>query len=248
VPEPSLVIHRHDREPQGNLLPGHLAQIRRVLQDQGFVLLPSDTAYSVATWPRTSRTRMQINEMLQRANEPLSLAFPSVAIVQQWTTPNDVADRLLDCFTPGPITVVRSASRLIPADFTRELLGSQNHTIGVRIPDSAEERQVAGAGKSPVTTVPVQYVTDDGRSPVTSFTDALAIFAKRIAAIDAAPTWCAIEGTIHYSITSTVVEILGESGSYKIKRVGAIPEADIHACAEGRYQRGGTADEHADGS
>jgi tRNA A37 threonylcarbamoyladenosine synthetase subunit TsaC/SUA5/YrdC len=245
VSNPSLIAHRHERDPEGNLLPKHFAEIRRVLQDQGFVVLPSDTAYSVAAWPRTSQTRTQINEMLQRANEPLSLAFPSVTVVRQWTTPNAVADRLLECFTPGPITVVRSASRLIPADFTRELIGSQNHTIGVRITDSAEERQVAGAGASPVTTVPVQYVRADGRSPVTSFPDALAIFRKRIAAIDGAPRWCAIEGTIQYSVTSTVVEILGESGSYNIKREGVIPEADIHACAAGRRRDGGPEGEPA---
>ena len=246
--EPSLIVHRHERDPEGNLLPDDLAEIRRVLQDQGFVMLPSDTAYSVAAWPRTSQTRTQINEMLRRANERLSLAFPSVAVVQRWTTPNDLADRLLECFTPGPITVVRSASRLIPADFTRELIGSQNHTIGVRITDSAEERQVAGAGASPVTTVPVQYVKPGGRSPVTSFQDALAIFRERIAAIDRAPSWCAIEGTIQYSITSTVVEILGESGSYNIKREGAIPEADIHACAARRCQSGSPDNEPTNGS
>jgi L-threonylcarbamoyladenylate synthase len=234
VSEPSLIVHRHERDPEGKLMPEHLTEIRRVLHDQGFVLLPSDTAYSVAAWPRTSRTRLQINEMLQRADEPLSLAFPSMEIVQQWTTPNALADRLLERFTPGPITVVRSASRHIPADFTRELVGSLNHTIGVRIPDSAEERQVAAVGASPVTTVPVQYVRVDGRSPVTSFPDALAIFAERVAAIDGAPSWCAIEGTIQYQLTSTVVEILGESGSCKIKRPGAIPEAEIEACADER--------------
>jgi tRNA A37 threonylcarbamoyladenosine synthetase subunit TsaC/SUA5/YrdC len=233
VSEPSFIVHRHERDPEGNLLPEHLAEIRQVFQDQGFVVLPSDTAYSVAAWPRTSQTRIKINEILQRANEPLSLAFPSVAVVQQWTTPNDVADRLLNCFTPGPITVVRSASRLIPADFTRELIGSQNHTIGVRITDSAEERQVAGVGASPVTTVPVQYVKPDGRSPVTSFEDALTIFGERIAAIGGGALWCAIEGTIQYSRGSTVVEMLGESGSYEIKRSGVIPDRDIHACAEG---------------
>lgn len=118
------------------------------------------------------------------------------------------------------------------ADFTRELLGSLNHTIGVRIPNSTEERQVAGVGASPVTTVPVRYQNVEKRPPVTSFSDALGIFAERIAAIGGAP-WCAIEGMIQDQLTSTVVEILGEKGSYAIKRPGAIPETDIQACAEG---------------
>jgi L-threonylcarbamoyladenylate synthase len=232
VSKPSLIVRLHDRDPQGALLPEHLAEIRRVLQDEGFVLVPSDTAYSVAAWPRTGQTRARIIEMLNRPNEPLSLAFPSLNVVQQWTTPNRVADRLLECFTPGPITVVRSASRLIPAEFTRELIGSLNHTIGVRIPDSPEERQVAGAGASPVTTVPVQYPGAGRRAPVKTFADALDILEERIAAIGGAP-WCAIEGTIRYQRTSTVVEILGEGGSYEIKREDAIPREEIRGCVEG---------------
>jgi hypothetical protein len=43
------------------------------------------------------------------------------------------------------------------------------------------------------------------------------------------------------------VEILGESGSYNIKRRGAIPDADIDACAQGRG-RGSPDDEPANGS
>jgi tRNA A37 threonylcarbamoyladenosine synthetase subunit TsaC/SUA5/YrdC len=232
--EPSLVVRRNERDAQGNLLSYHLTEVRRILRARGFVMLPSDTAYSVATWMRVSQTRRQINELLDREkNEPISLAFPSAEVVRRWTTKNAAADHLLECFTPGPITVVRTASRLVPVAFTQELMGGLNHTMGVRIPNSAEERQVAGLGANVVTTVPVRNLKVDRRPPVTSFDEAVASIKDRVEAFDGAP-WCAIEGELLYPVTSSVVEVLGKGGNYTILRQGAIPKAEIQACIEGR--------------
>jgi L-threonylcarbamoyladenylate synthase len=232
VSEPSLVVRRDDRDVDGQLRPGHRAEARRVLEAAGFVLLPSDTAYAVAAWLRTARTRDQINRLLERDNEPISLAFPSVDAVQKWTLENAVADRLLACFTPGPITVVRAVSRDIPDEFTSMIMGSHNRTVGVRIPNSAEERQIAGMGASPVTTVPVRYVTAKNKPPVTSFDDALELVRARAAEFGGAP-WCAIEGTIRYQLTSTVVEVYAD-GNYLILRPGVISNQEIRDCLNER--------------
>lgn len=231
--EPSLVIRQNERDDQGNLLPEHVTEIRRVLRARGFVMLPSDTAFSVAAWLHSTQTRRQINELLDRENEPVSFAFPSPAVVRRWIAKNDAVDHLLESFTPGPITVVCRASPLIPAVVTRELMGSRNHTIGVRIPNSAEERQVAGAGASIITTVPVRNLKIEGKPPVTSFAEAVDIVRDRIEAFDGAP-WCAIEGERRYQRTSTVVEVLGRGWSYTIRREEAIPKEEIWACMERR--------------
>jgi tRNA A37 threonylcarbamoyladenosine synthetase subunit TsaC/SUA5/YrdC len=224
---PSLVIRRDERDSRGNLPPGHVAEIRRILLAGGFAVVPSDTAYSVATWLRSTRTRQQLNELLRREqDEPISLAFPSAAVVRRWTEKNDAADQLLERFAPGPITVVRRASRLIPIAFTRELMGSLNHTIGVRIPDSAEERQVAGIGRSVITTVPVRNLKITGKRPVTSFDEALVSIAERSGTFEGAE-WCAVEGDLRYQRTSTVVEVLGTGARCTIRRQGAISEQAI---------------------
>ena len=234
--EPCLTIGRDDRDDEGNLRPDQLIEVRRVLHDRGFVLLPSDTAYSIAAWLRGVQMRKRLNTMLGREDhEPLSAAFPSVAAVQDWTTQNRLADELLDRFAPGPITVVRSAARRIPVEFTKEILKSSNHTIGVRITDSAVERQVAAVGRSPITTVPVRRLTAEGpRKPVvTSFGEAVDIVRKRTELIGGA-LWCAIEGEIQYSHTSTVVEVLGEGGSYAFRREDGPFLAEIRAYLDGR--------------
>jgi tRNA A37 threonylcarbamoyladenosine synthetase subunit TsaC/SUA5/YrdC len=227
--EPSLVVRGDDRDAQGHLRPEHVAEIDRVLQASGFVLLPSDTAYSIAAWLRTGQIRDQINKMLHREDAPISLAFPSLAAVRTWSEPNAIADRLLQRFTPGPITVVRRATRLVPVEVAEEAWRSQNRTIGARIPNSAEERQVAGVGPDPVTTVAVRDL--DSNDAVTSFAMAFRIVQDGISKIGGAP-WCAIEGEIRYPDTSTVVEVLSDDASFRLVRPGAIPVADIRACID----------------
>jgi len=232
VSEPSFIVRLDERDAEGKLLPAHLAELRRVLQAGGFVMLPSDTAYSVATWLRTERTRRQINELLGREKtEPLSLAFPSLEVVRRWSAKNELADELLERFTPGPITVVRTASRLVPTAFTRELCGSVNHTLGVRISSSVAECQVAGLGSSVITTVPVRDLKAPRKPPVRSFAVALANVKDRIAAFRGAP-WCAVEGAALYPSTSTVVEVLGRGRSYYIKRKGVITPEEVRACVD----------------
>lgn len=229
--EPVLIIRGDDRDAEGNLRREHVTVISQVLQAPGFVLLPSDTAYSVAAWLRTGQIRDHINKMLHREDQPISLAFPDVESIQRWSEPNETADLLLRRFTPGPITVVRRATRLVPAEVTEEAWRSQNRTMGVRIPHSAVERQVAGVGPDPVTTVAVRDLdTDD---PITSFAAAFDIVQAGIVALGGAP-WCAIEGEIRYPDTSTVVEVLGDDGGFGLIRRGAIPVEEIQACIDER--------------
>lgn len=224
--EPSLVVRRDDRDAGGNLRPEHLEEIGRTLRASGFVLLPSDTAYSIAAWLDTAQIRDNINTILNRDDDPISLAFPSLDLVREWIEPNRIAELLFKRFTPGPITVVCRASRLIPAEVTEEAWRSQNRTIGIRIPNSAEEQQVAGAGRTPITTVAVWNAS---KHPVTSFTEAVEIVRAGMGRIGGAP-WCAIEGEIRYTDVSSVVEIIGEDGSYRMIRDRAIPESEIQAC------------------
>jgi tRNA A37 threonylcarbamoyladenosine synthetase subunit TsaC/SUA5/YrdC len=73
---------------------------------------------------------------------------------------------------------------------------------------------------------------------LTSFTAALASIRDRIDAFDGAP-WCAIEGEWQSRARSTVVEILGRGGSWKVLRRGAISEAEIQACLERRQRQAG---------
>ena len=70
--------------------------------------------------------------------------------------------------------------------------------------------------------MPVRKLDVDEKPAVTSFDEAVGIIRQRTEMMGGA-LWCAIEGEIRYSRTSTVVEVLGDSGSYAVRREGAIP-------------------------
>ena len=228
--EPLFIIRANDRDAEGRLRPEQLEQIVRVLKAPGLVLLPSDTSYSIAAWLDTAEIRDKINLVLERSDDPISLAFPSMDLVRQWTEPNRIAEGLLKRFTPGPITVVCRASRLIPDEVTEEAWRSQNRTLGVRIPNSIEEQQVALAGRIPVTTVAVRDVRGDGTA-VTTFAKAIELVQAGVDRIGGVP-WCAIEGEIDSSgRTSTVIEVLEEDGNHRIVREnGPISPDELRAC------------------
>jgi L-threonylcarbamoyladenylate synthase len=238
--EPDLVVGADELTPVG-LLPDHrLAEVAERLRDGQFVLLPSDTSYSIAAIPVSEVTRDTINALLERDREMvMSLAFDSADAVRNWISPNRIVDALLQRFCPGPITVVCAANpdeRYIPSRFY-EILKAGDRTIGVRLPDSVVERQLAAAVRSPITTVAVR-VPPDGPG-VTSFATALDRVRTGAGRVGD-PPWCAIEGTAFQDRLSTVVLVSADSAELRLRRPGAIDFAEIEAVArEAAAQAGG---------
>jgi L-threonylcarbamoyladenylate synthase len=223
---PEFVVALPDGEAHDSISAEHLTRIGDVLLNGGFVLLPSDTSYSVAVLPLSQSTREQLNILLKRPDQPLSLAFPDLAAASRWVAPNPVVTALLERFCPGPITVVARVSFSIPAQVVDRAVAGPDRTIGVRIPNSAVERAVAATLRYPITTT---AVFDPATSrPVTDFSVARAFVEARVG-MTRFSRWCAIEGTIDYEDLSTVVRVAPD-GRLDPVRPGAIPLDDIEAC------------------
>ncbi|HEX8629712.1 MAG TPA: Sua5/YciO/YrdC/YwlC family protein [Catenuloplanes sp.] len=224
-PEPTFMISGGERTRGGALSVDNVNRVARMLLSGGFAVLPSDTAYSVAAIAVTGSTRTTINTLLGRANMAVSMAFPSMPAVRRWIQPSPVVEKILGRYCPGPITVVCPGSLELPASFFSEGARGPNLTIGVRIPDSVVERDVAAATGYPITTVAVRDRATG--AVVTSFDEALAVVEAGMVEIGGAP-WCAVEGTEFYPAHSTVVAVTGD-GRIEEKRPGDIPFADIEA-------------------
>lgn len=221
--DPEFVVRRDEREEDGSLSARHLAAVEDLLMNRGYVLLPSDTAYSIAARLMSDRTRNDINLVLGRDRlEPLSQAFADAAAVERMIGDNEMAARLFAALTPGPITVVCADDRL-PDAYAKRAMASQNGTIGLRVTDSEVERAVAALTGFPVTTVAVR--DPDSNTAVRDFDRAMAIVGPGMADIGA--RWAAIEGDIRHTETSTVVEVMDGGRSWQILRPGAIPVEDI---------------------
>src|SRR5215468_1341426 len=91
---PDFVIGRQDRTPGRSLAVRDVQIIARILRGGGCVMLPSDTAYSVAVLAVGEQTRKRVNRILRRPDIPISLAFPSVTVARKWVAPNKLVEAL----------------------------------------------------------------------------------------------------------------------------------------------------------
>jgi L-threonylcarbamoyladenylate synthase len=226
---PFLIIREHERTPGGSLTVRHMDIIANTLSHMGYVLLPSDTAYSLAALATDSELQERINKILSRPDWPISLAFSSALAVRDWILPNLVVDHLMEQFCPGPLTIVCETAVEVPGRFLDRTIASRNRTIGVRIPDSVVERDVAGCAGYPITTAAIR---ESGDGPaVSDFDRALEIVC---AGMDATPStrWCAIEGKMMYPQHSTVVRVT-RSGRLDEIRPGYIPIAELERSVAG---------------
>ncbi len=214
-PEPEFIVSASDRTRGGSLRVGQLSRIAEILLAGGYALIPSDTAYSVAAIPVTSSVRTTINDMLRRGLEPVSLAFPSIPLVRRWTAPNPYAERVLERYCPGPITVVCPASAQQPAQYFSEGMRAPDQTVGVRIPDSVVERDVAAATGFPITTVAVRS-QDADKIALTSYDEALEVVEAGVRQIGGT-RWCVVEGHSFYEAHSTVIRVDPDGTVSKIR-------------------------------
>jgi L-threonylcarbamoyladenylate synthase len=222
--EPLFLINNWQRTVGGSLPTSVVQKLRDSLMHRGFVLLPSDTCYSLGTLAFDESSRRQVNAILGRKDEPISLAFSSYFQVQQLVKMGDTTAVLLERFTPGPITIVCEAKDDVSKEFLEDTIGSVDRTIGVRIPDSWVERDVAGCSEYQLMTVAVRDL--DTKEPIQDFKRALEIVDLGIERLGGA-AWAAIErNTLFHGLHSTVVRI-GGSDKVELLRKGDIPFTDI---------------------
>lgn len=228
--EPAFVISKDERT-RGGSLPGRaLSRVADLLARGGYALLPSDTCYSLAALPPDSDdARSRINRALGRPDIPISLAFPSLTSTRQWIARDPVATSILQNFCPGPITVICAALHeevVIPRPFLEKAIRVLDRTIGVRIPDSIIERDVAACTEFPITTVAVR--TEGYKDIIQDFRDALQVVGSGIDAIGGTE-WCAIEGQEFYALNSTIIRVPGHNSAVDKVRDGDIPFPEIEA-------------------
>jgi L-threonylcarbamoyladenylate synthase len=221
---PFLTISKAERSPGGSLSVRHIDTVERTLRQRGYILLPSDTAYSLAAIAEDRELQVRLNKILSRPDWPISLAFPSASAAREWIVSDLIVDHLMERFCPGPITIVcKAKSPPVPAAFFDTTIASHDGTIGVRIPDSVVEREVAGCTKYPITTAAVRDIRTG--EAISGFTQALGIVS---AGTDLVPEaiWCAIEGEMVYPRHSTVVRVT-TAGRLELIRAGHVPLEEL---------------------
>jgi L-threonylcarbamoyladenylate synthase len=203
---PQFVIDKMQRTQGGALPTSRIQQVRSKLLERGFVLLPSDTCYSLGTLAFNEAARNNVNAILDRKEGPISLAFGNYLQVQRFVEMDNTTALLLERFTPGTITIVCKAKNDISKDFLVRTIASTDGTVGVRIPDSSIERDVAASTQYPLMSVAVRDLKTG--EAIQDFKQALEVVGLGIERLGGAG-WAAIEGDIFHGRHSTVVRVGG---------------------------------------
>ena len=185
--------------------PAGLAEAARLLQQGGLVAFPTETVYGLGADAANPRALERLNRVKGRPPEkPYSLHMHSAEQVRAYVTSiPPMAQRLMDRFWPGPLTII--------------MPGADGKTVGFRLPDHPIARAFLLACGVPVA---APSANRSGSPPPTD--------AQEVAAALNGDVDCILDGgPTTFGRESTVVEIAGDR--VEIRREGAVSQEAIRA-------------------
>lgn len=183
--------------------PAALAEAAAILRRGGLVAFPTETVYGLGADASNPAAVGRLNRVKGRPPEkPYSLhLYAPEQLLGYVTSIPPLAERLMQRFWPGPLTIV--------------LPGADGRAIGFRLPDHPVARAFLEACRVPVI---APSANRSGSPPPTDAQEVLAALDGDVdCVLDAGPTRMGRE--------STVVEVVGDR--VEIRREGAIPRTTI---------------------
>jgi L-threonylcarbamoyladenylate synthase len=183
----------------------------RVIAAGGFVFFPADTVYGLACDPENAQAVARLYELKGRPSaKPAAVMFFDRDAALAEAGPRTRV--LLELLLPGRLTA------LLPNPRGRYPLacGPDPHTLGVRVPDLS-----ALAGSPPVLQSSANVAGGPDARRLDEVPEAIRAGADLV-----------LDGGELGGTPSTVIDLRGyEEGAWRIVRHGAVPEAEIAACA-----------------
>lgn len=181
------------------------------LREGALVIYPTDTLYAIGCRALDGAAVARLRAAKGReGDKPLPVIVADVeqarSLAARWP---DEAQRLADAFWPGPLTLVIPAAASLPA----ELLAGAG-TVAVRVPASDVARALARLAGPLVST----SANLAGEAPCVTVDSAAAAFHGATLAFDAGP----LDGA-----PSTIVDVSGSDGGFRVLREGRIGRAAI---------------------
>ncbi|NOY78248.1 MAG: threonylcarbamoyl-AMP synthase [Calditrichaeota bacterium] len=136
------ILHLHAEN-----LPEVVEKSAEVLRRGGVLVYPTDTVYGLGGDPFQPAVVERIYTIKGRDfQKPIHVLIGSLELLDQLVdhVPG-VAQRLMDAFWPGPLTLIFKAKPAVQGRF----LGP-NHSIGIRLPDHAFCRRLSAALERPI--------------------------------------------------------------------------------------------------
>jgi L-threonylcarbamoyladenylate synthase len=207
---PTEIIRLDAAKPDAGLVT-YVAEQIRAGQVAG---IPTDTFYGLAADPFNLRAVDRIYEVKTRArHKPLSLLIDSVDRAMELARPlPDLFFDLTARLWPGPLTIIVKAAPRLPLKVT-----ANTGNVALRLPGEAIPRALVTAADLPLTATSANL---SGASECTTAQEVRKQFGSKLSII-------VDGGTTPRNVPSTIVDLTGEDGGWKLLREGAIPEQDL---------------------
>jgi L-threonylcarbamoyladenylate synthase len=183
-----------------------------VIREGGLVAFPTETVYGLAADVFNEQAVARVFEVKGRpANNPLPVQIASKDDLPRLVSEiPPIAERLMDKFWPGPLTLVFSVCTEVS-----ELVTAGTGKVGIRMPDHPVALALIEAAGTPIV---APSANTSGQPPPTTAQEVLEYLDGKIELIvDAGPT--------RLKVSSTVVDVT--ESPPRILRLGSIGEEEL---------------------
>ena len=181
-----------------------IEEIAQILKNNGVISVPTDTVFGICA---RINSQVAYNKLLKVKKRPLNKAFPVMCAnkeqIENIAIVNEIAEKLIKAFMPGPITLVLKKNSTLP-----EYITNGKDTIAVRMASSKAIEKIVTKIESPI------FMTSANQSGQPECIN-LDEIEKACPLLDGM-----IEGKVFYSKGSTIVDCT--SKKVKILREGPI--------------------------
>ncbi|MEI6594530.1 MAG: L-threonylcarbamoyladenylate synthase [Bacteroidota bacterium] len=190
-----MIIQLHPKNPN----PRDLKKVVDILNNNGVVIIPTDTIYAMACKLSSKKAIERMIKISGKKSEKInfSLICSDLSNISEYTSPIDKSIfRMMKNNLPGAFTFILKANNQVA-----KLFSSNKKTIGIRVPDNAIAQIIVAELGCPlvVTTIHAADVIEE------YMTDPEEIHDKFENEID-----CVIDGGTGGNIPSTIIDCSGD--------------------------------------
>lgn len=196
-----------------------------VIKKGGVVAFPTETVYGLGADALNPRAVMRVFKAKNRpADDPIIVHIAKKEDVYRLAgNVPKVAEKLMDQFWPGPLTLVLKRSRLVPDITTAGL-----DTVGIRMPSNKVALALISESMTPISAPSANLF---GKPSPTTAEHVLNDLAGRIdVVLDAGPTKIGVESTV-IDMTTPTPQILRPGGTPYEKLKSVLGNVELHPIA-----------------
>ena len=185
-------------------------EMAQILKNDGVISIPTDTVFGICA---SINSKIAYSKLIKVKRRPLNKAFPvmcsNIEQIKSIAIVDEIAEKLIKTFMPGPITLVLKKSSTLP-----EYVTNGKDTIAVRMASSKTIEELITKIGSPL------FMTSANQSGQLECSN-LDEIEKACPSLDGM-----MEGEVFYSMGSTIVDCT--SKEIKILREGPISFEEIN--------------------